>query len=597
MDPATILAFVSGLIVPRLKTLGKKTTDGVQTEAEEAPKKTINTQADRAIKALRKKLPDNRALMAAFEALKNNLDSKSLQKDLATQIKRAARRDAQWAAQLTELFREAENLDGARFQVDQIMDANEGKHNIITIKMLSVPGVSSAHIVRLFLFILVIVIVLTLVWGVIFLSPNRGFARLQSQMPRLENQLIALIRPVHSKDDAEYPLAPEEAAEFERLNARIEELFRKANEEFNQAIAIRLEAQLARAAGFLLLAHFDQAEEAYRAILAVEPENTDAITGLGIVFYRLAQFDNVEPLFRRALKIDEALFGPGHTAVAIDLNNLASLLQDTNRHTEAEPLYRRALEIDEASLGADHPTVGTRLNNLGLLLQATNRNVGAEPLLRRALQIAEASFGPDHPKMATALNNLATLLLDTNRQVEAEPLFRRALEINEATFGPHHPQLAPNLNNLASLLQDANRHAEAEPLIRRALKINETSLGPDHPDVAIHLNTLAGLLQDTHRHVDAEPLQRRAVEIAEASFGPDHPTVAIFLNNLGRLLQATDRHAEAEPLFRRAWGIYKESFGDQHPTTQHVKKNLETLLEFMKSRPKNRRPAERNSAP
>ena len=40
-----------------------------------------------------------------------------------------------------------------------------------------------------------------------------------------------------------------------------------------------------------------------------------------------------------------------------DLNNLAQLLQDTNRLAEAEPLMRRALAIDEKSYGADHPQV------------------------------------------------------------------------------------------------------------------------------------------------------------------------------------------------------------------------------------------------
>ncbi|MFN7999618.1 MAG: tetratricopeptide repeat protein [Acidobacteriota bacterium] len=42
--------------------------------------------------------------------------------------------------------------------------------------------------------------------------------------------------------------------------------------------------------------------------------------------------------------------GADHPNVATDLNNLAQLLQDTNRLAEAEPLMRRALKIDEAEL-------------------------------------------------------------------------------------------------------------------------------------------------------------------------------------------------------------------------------------------------------
>ena len=46
----------------------------------------------------------------------------------------------------------------------------------------------------------------------------------------------------------------------------------------------------------------------------------------------------------------------GFPTVAIDLNNLALLLQATNRMGEAEPLMRRALEINEASFGERWPS-------------------------------------------------------------------------------------------------------------------------------------------------------------------------------------------------------------------------------------------------
>jgi hypothetical protein len=56
--------------------------------------------------------------------------------------------------------------------------------------------------------------------------------------------------------------------------------------------------------------------------------------------------------------------------------------------------------------------VGASLNNLAVLLNETNRNAEAEPLYRRALTISEKSLGPDHPDVAYRLNNLATLLVD-----------------------------------------------------------------------------------------------------------------------------------------------------------------------------------------
>jgi tetratricopeptide (TPR) repeat protein len=142
------------------------------------------------------------------------------------------------------------------------------------------------------------------------------------------------------------------------------------------------------------------------------------------------------------------------------LNGLGLLFATKALYAEAEPLYRRALAIDEHSFGADHPKVATDLNNLASLLWTTNRLGEAEPLLRRALAIDEHSFGADHPKGAIRLNNLALLLEGTNRLGEAEPLCRRAvgifLDFRRRT-GHEHPHLRVGLANYVSLLETLGR--------------------------------------------------------------------------------------------------------------------------------------------
>jgi hypothetical protein len=123
---------------------------------------------------------------------------------------------------------------------------------------------------------------------------------------------------------------------------------------------------------------------------------------------------------------------------------------------------RRALGIDEASYGKDHPSVAIRLNNLAALLQDTNRLGEAEPLMRRVIAIFEASFGDDHPNVATALNNLARLLQATNRRGEAEPLMRRHLVIFlmfERDTGHAHPHRDAAIENYGGLLTDMGKSA------------------------------------------------------------------------------------------------------------------------------------------
>jgi tetratricopeptide (TPR) repeat protein len=337
-------------------------------------------------------------------------------------------------------------------------------------------------------------------------------------------------------------------------------------------------------------ARYAEAEPLYRRALAIDeaslgPDHTNVanhLNNLASLLQDTNRLGEAEPLYRRALKIDEARLGPDHPSVAIGLNNLAGLLQTTNRIAEAEPLYRRALKIDEASLGPDHPNVAIRLNNLAELLRATNRLAEAEPLYRRALGIWETSYGPDHPQLAIGLTNLAVLLKNTNRLDEAGPLYRRALNIDEASLGPDHPHVAFLLSNLAELLRVLGKLDEAEPLIRRALAIDEASYGPDHPNVAIRLNNLAGLLYATNRLGEAEPLFRRALAIREASYGTVHPDVAQSLNNLAELLRTTNRLGEAEPLYRRALTIWETSYGPDHPQVAIGLNNLALLLQATK---------------
>ena len=331
----------------------------------------------------------------------------------------------------------------------------------------------------------------------------------------------------------------------------------------------------------LKLARYPEAEKHLRAgesLAGTDGERAAALNNLATLLQATNRAKEAEPLIRQALALDEKSYGKDDPRVAIRLSNLASLLQETNRMAEAEPLLRRALAINEASYGNQHPRMSLVLNNLALLLETTNRPAEAEPLLRRALAMDEAKFGPNDPNVALRLHNLAHLLQETNRMAEAEPLLRRALAINEAVYGRRHPSVAQGLNNLAELLEATNRMKEAESMMKEAIAIDEACYGKDHPQVAIGLNNLGSLFQATDRLAEAEPLMRRALQIQETSYGKDHPNVAVCLNNLAQVLEATDRLPEAESLTRRALAIHEASYGKNHPAVAISLNNLSAML-------------------
>jgi hypothetical protein len=82
-------------------------------------------------------------------------------------------------------------------------------------------------------------------------------------------------------------------------------------------------------------------------------------------------------------------------------------------------MMRRALAIDEASYGKDHPLVAIRLNNLALLLQDTDRFAEAELLMRRAVEIRRKSLVPRHPRTRGSIESLAQILEGQDKHKEA----------------------------------------------------------------------------------------------------------------------------------------------------------------------------------
>ncbi len=71
-------------------------------------------------------------------------------------------------------------------------------------------------------------------------------------------------------------------------------------------------------------------------------------------------------------------FGPDNFRVANTLNNLASIYKSRGNYRQAEPLYLRALAIDEKVLGPEHPDMADKLANLAELYRTHGKYAEAE---------------------------------------------------------------------------------------------------------------------------------------------------------------------------------------------------------------------------
>jgi len=297
--------------------------------------------------------------------------------------------------------------------------------------------------------------------------------------------------------------------------------------------------------------------------LAIEIENMNMefyeaarlLNQSGLYLQERALYPRAEPMFVRALAINERMLGVEHPDTVFNLNNLATLYYKQGLYAQAETLLVRALAIREKELGPEHPNIATSLNNLALLYQTRGLYVQAKSLLVRALAIREKALGVEHLDTVLSLNNLAGLYSDQGQFAQAEPLYIRALAIHEKVLGLEHPDTATSLNNLAALYRTQGLYERAEPLYVRSLAIYEKALGPEHPNTATSLNNLANLYYSQGKFVDAEPLFKRVIGICEKVLGRAHPLTAAGYEDFANVLRELGKEEEAREMDRRAQEI------------------------------------------
>jgi tetratricopeptide (TPR) repeat protein len=180
------------------------------------------------------------------------------------------------------------------------------------------------------------------------------------------------------------------------------------------------------------------AEQIYRQILAVEPNQPDALHLLGVVASQTGRHEMAVECIERAIGLqgNEAAFH----------NNLGEAYRGLYRLPEAVACCRRALEL--------RPDFAEAHYNLGNALRDQGKHDDAIACYRRALELK-----PDYAK---AHNNLGNSLKDAGRLEEALACYRRALELK--------PDFAEAHGNLGSAWEEIGDLLNAERSFRAALQ-------------------------------------------------------------------------------------------------------------------------------
>ncbi|SPE34993.1 Tetratricopeptide TPR_2 repeat protein (fragment) [Candidatus Sulfopaludibacter sp. SbA3] len=105
----------------------------------------------------------------------------------------------------------------------------------------------------------------------------------------------------------------------------------------------------------------DQAVEAYRMVLELNPGAAGALVNLGTIYYRQRKFGEAEKYYRQAIEVDETY--------PLAQFNLGNLFDEQGRIKEALDHYRRALSLN--------PNYADAHFNLALLCERTGDTLTA----------------------------------------------------------------------------------------------------------------------------------------------------------------------------------------------------------------------------
>jgi tetratricopeptide (TPR) repeat protein/SAM-dependent methyltransferase len=219
-----------------------------------------------------------------------------------------------------------------------------------------------------------------------------------------------------------------------------------------------------------------EAENAYRTILASDPEHVQSLHHLGVVAAQVGRHDVAIDLIGKSLALNDRsheahhniglahhLQGNQDAALAHFLRAIKLKPSYVDAHVSLANLHKKQGEADKAvahyrralGLQADHAEANY---NFGVMLEAQGKWDEAATRYRRALTVK-----PGH---AQAHANLGNVLLKRNEPADAILCYRRSLELK--------PDDSLALRNLATALHARGEIGPAMDAVAHALLIDET---------------------------------------------------------------------------------------------------------------------------
>jgi tetratricopeptide (TPR) repeat protein/CO dehydrogenase nickel-insertion accessory protein CooC1 len=288
---------------------------------------------------------------------------------------------------------------------------------------------------------------------------------------------------------------------------------------------------------------------------------------------------------------------------------MANVLRDQGRFTEARDLNTYVLERQRTVLGHEHLLTLITANGLGADLRALGEYQRALDLDRQTYESLNDEFGEDFDRTLRAAHNLACSLRLAGDYRAARRIDQENYDRCRTVLRPDHSETLLAGWSLANDMRLEGDFRESVELLREIWEKNRLVLGDDLPRTLSAATSLAvslrkageqsegmNLALDTYERYErhygggSPDTQSCAINLAcdfaaggnmpralslvtevrsalEGALGPDHPNTLVATNNLACYLRCDGRLGEALKLTEDTLRRMRRKLGEMHPYT------------------------------
>jgi tetratricopeptide (TPR) repeat protein len=213
------------------------------------------------------------------------------------------------------------------------------------------------------------------------------------------------------------------------------------------------------------------------------------LSGWGIIYYELAEYNKALENFQKALKITQKYYGHDHKNNAQDLNNIGLVYHEKQEYNLALDFLMKALKVAKKS-PSDPVYVASCLVNIARVYRRKKDFDLALKYYLESLKILEEHVGHEHSDIGLIIDNMSELYNEMGEHDYALEKALKGLDIRQKSLPNDHPDIGRSYTNIGWCYQNKQNYHQAIEYYEKALDNYKKTLPPDHPDC---LNTQQNL--------------------------------------------------------------------------------------------------------